>query len=155
MELYTKQAPITANHFLQLVKDGVYDGGTFYRTVRGTSDQNNVPISVVQGGVQGKTDLSEIEAIEHETTEQTGIHHLDGMISMARSKPGTARTEFFICVGDQPELDFHGLRNPDGQGFAAFGKVIEGDRKVYDIWRGMAAGETLNPPVYIHKIILK
>ena len=77
------------------------------------------------------------------------------MISMARSKPGTARTEFFICVGDQPELDFHGLRNPDGQGFAAFGKVIEGDRKVYDIWRGMAAGETLNPPVYIHKIILK
>ena len=49
---------------------------------------------------------------------------MDGTISIARAEPGTASTEFFICIDDQPELDFGGKRNPDGQGFAAFGKVI-------------------------------
>ena len=45
---------------------------------------------------------------------------------MARLEPGTASSEFFICINDQPELDYGGKRNPDGQGFAAFGQVIKG-----------------------------
>jgi peptidyl-prolyl cis-trans isomerase A (cyclophilin A) len=48
------------------------------------------------------------------------------VISMARNEPGTASTEFFICIGDQPSLDFGGDRNPDGQGFAAFGRITAG-----------------------------
>ena len=45
---------------------------------------------------------------------------------MARLEPGTASSEIFICINDQPELDFGGKRNPDRQGFADFGKVISG-----------------------------
>ena len=59
-----------------------------------------------------------------EKTNATGLLHKDGSLSMARSTPDSATTEFFVCIGDQPELDFGGKRNPDGQGFAAFGKVV-------------------------------
>ncbi len=155
IELYLDKAPVTAGNFLKLVKDQVLDGGSFYRTVRSTNDANPVKIDVLQGGTQGKDNIPDIKPIDHETTTVTGIRHLDGVVSMARSTPGSARTEFFICIGDQPELDFGGRRNPDGQGFAAFGKVIEGKSLAQEIWRGSAAGQKIDPPVRIHKIIVK
>ena len=68
----------------------------------------------------------ELPPIIHETTAETGVRHKDGTISMARLEPGTANSEFFICINDQPDLDFDGKRNPDSQGFAAFGKVVSG-----------------------------
>jgi peptidyl-prolyl cis-trans isomerase A (cyclophilin A) len=82
-------------------------------------------IEVIQGGID--TDSSKrLPPIPHETNDKSGIKHVDGTISMARGQPGSAGSEFFIVVGSQPSLDFGGKRNPDGQGFAAFGKVIEG-----------------------------
>ena len=87
--------------------------------------------------------------VAHETTAQTGILHTDGVISMARDAPGTATTEIFICVGDQPSLDFGGMRNPDGQGFAAFGRVVSGMDVVRAIHQSPAGGQTLTPPVAI------
>jgi peptidyl-prolyl cis-trans isomerase A (cyclophilin A) len=150
--LYVDQAPVTAGNFLNLVKKGVYDGGSFYRTVRGGNDKNPVTINVIQGGIQDRDSVLGIKPISHENTDQTEIKHKDGVISMARTKPGSATTEFFICVGDQPELDIRGLRNPDGQGFAAFGKVIDGMDVVGAIWRGNAEGQKLEPPVRIHNM---
>lgn len=90
--------------------------------------------------------------IAHESTRQTGILHKDGVISMARWRPGTATSEFFICVGDQPELDYQGKRNPDLQGFAAFGKVTAGMDVVNKIHQLPVAGQILDPPVKILKI---
>jgi peptidyl-prolyl cis-trans isomerase A (cyclophilin A) len=90
--------------------------------------------------------------IEHETTAKTGIKHEDGVISMARSKPGSASSEIFICINDQPELDFGGKRNQDGQGFAAFGKVIAGMDVVRKIQKQPADGQTLNPQIRIHSV---
>jgi peptidyl-prolyl cis-trans isomerase A (cyclophilin A) len=155
IELYLDKAPVTAGNFLKIVQEHVLDGGSFYRTVRTTNDTNPVKIEVLQGGTEGKQGLPEIKPIAHETTQVTGIRHLDGVVSMARSNPGTARAEFFICIGDQPELDFGGRRNPDGQGFAAFGKVIEGMTLVQEIWRGPADGQKIDPSVRIHKVIVK
>lgn len=155
VELFIDKAPITAGNFLQIVTDHVLDGGSFYRTVRSVNDANPVRIEVLQGGTQGKDSIPDIKPIEHETTKMTGIKHLDGVISMARTTPGSARTEFFICIGDQPELDFGGRRNPDGQGFAAFGKVIEGMTLVQEIWQGSAAGQKIDPPVRIHKVVVR
>ncbi|TSA36922.1 MAG: peptidylprolyl isomerase [Porphyromonadaceae bacterium] len=155
IELYIAKAPVTAGNFLKMVKDHVLDGRSFYRTVRSVNDTNPVKISVLQGGTQGKDSLPDIKPIEHETTKMTGIKHLDGVISMARTTPGSARTEFFICIGDQPELDFGGRRNPDGQGFAAFGKVIEGMTLVQEIWQGPAAGQKIDPPMRIHKVVVR
>lgn len=127
VEIYEKQAPITAANFLRYVDESRFEEVCFYRVVRmDNQPDNDIKIDVVQGGLRFGKAENMLPPIEHETTQKTGILHEDGVISMARSKPGTATSEFFICIGDQPELDFGGKRNPDGQGFAAFGKVISG-----------------------------
>jgi peptidyl-prolyl cis-trans isomerase A (cyclophilin A) len=72
---------------------------------------------------------------------------------MARSAAGTASSEIFICIGDQPELDFGGKRNPDGQGFAAFGRVKEGMDVVKKIQNEPTDGQMLIRPVVIGEIV--
>ena len=124
IELYPDRAPISVANFLAYADQLLLDGGSFYRTVSAKNDNNPATISVIQGGLN--RDDSPLPAIAHETTKVTGILHTDGVISMARGAPGTAGAEFFICLGDNPALDFGGARNKDGQGFAAFGKVVEG-----------------------------
>lgn len=124
IELFTEQAPITTSNFLNLVDGGHFDGSSFYRVVTFENDNGNPKIEVIQGGLGDRQ--SPFEPIAHETTKESGIPHTDGVISMARGDVGTAGSEFFICVGDQPGLDYGNSRNPDKQGFAAFGKVTEG-----------------------------
>lgn len=126
-ELYPEKAPITCENFIKYIRENKFDGLNFYRVVRMDNQPNNkVKIEVIQGGLGDSELASRYPPIVHETTKKTGILHEDGVISMARMEPGTASSEFFICIGDQPELDFGGERNPDGQGFAAFGKVVQG-----------------------------
>jgi len=125
----------------------------FYRVVRMDNQPNNmVKIEVIQGGLKEDHHPQMLPPIPHESTEQTGLHHEDGTISMARNEPGTATSEFFICVGAQPELDFGGKRNPDGAGFAAFGKVIEGMEVVRVIHQSPAQEQHLEPNIRITKI---
>lgn len=149
VEVYPDKAPVTANNFIHLVKENKLDGAVFYRVV-GLDNQtaNPVKIGVIQGGLYDKG-AEEIPVIQHETTKQTGILHKDGVISMARMQPGTASSEFFICINDQPELDFGGKRNPDGQGFAAFGKVILGMDIVRKIQQLPDDSQSLVDPVKI------
>jgi peptidyl-prolyl cis-trans isomerase A (cyclophilin A) len=151
IEVDPGRAPATAANFLRYVDAGLYDGTTFFRVLTpGNQPDNKVKIEVIQGG-----DVAEdkcFPAIPHETTTATGIPHLDGVVSMARAGPGTATSSFFICVNDQPELDFHGRRNPDGQGFAAFGRVTEGMETVKKIQAMEAAGQYLKNPVKIISI---
>ncbi len=124
IELFTEKAPVTTSNFLKLVDGGHFDGTSFYRVVTYENDNGNPKIEVIQGGLGDRE--SPFEPIAHETTKESGIPHTDGVISMARGDVGTASSEFFICIGDQPGLDYGKVRNPDEQGFAAFGKVIEG-----------------------------
>jgi peptidyl-prolyl cis-trans isomerase A (cyclophilin A) len=111
--------------------------------------ENDIKIEVIQGGLSRTGNARVLPPIEHETTDMTGILHKDGAISMARLMPGTASSEFFICVGDQPSLDFGGMRNRDGQGFAAFGMVIEGMDVVRKIQKQPAERQYLPKPVKI------
>lgn len=124
IEMYPDKAPLTVGNFLRLVDAGHLDGSTFYRVVSPENDNGSPKISVIQGGI-GDAE-SPFAPIAHETTAVTELRHLDGSISMARAAVGTATTEFFICIGDQPALDFGGARNNDGQGFAVFGRVVSG-----------------------------
>jgi len=140
LELYSQKAPVTVANFLQLVDGGHLDGGTFYRTVSPENDNGSPVIAVIQGGI-GDAE-SPFAPIAHETTADTGLPHLDGSISMARAEVGTATTEFFICVGDQPALDFGATRNADGQGFAVFGRVIAGMDVVHAIHQAPADAPT-------------
>ena len=128
LELYPDKAPITAGNFLRYVDEKRFDGATFYRVVRAGTDPNpKAPIQVIQGGIDSDAHRGQmLPPIAHETTAKSGLSHTDGVISMARDGPGSATSEFFITVGDNTSLDFGGARNPDGQGYAAFGRVTHG-----------------------------
>jgi peptidyl-prolyl cis-trans isomerase A (cyclophilin A) len=154
-ELDAVGAPVTVENFLRYVDAGRYAGGVFHRTVRLEPDnqpRNAVKIEVVQGGVNPEFAERDWPAIPLERTRDTGLQHRDGTLSMARAGPDTATSDFFICIGDQPELDFGGRRNPDGQGFAAFGRVTIGMDVVRRIQQAPADGQKLTPPVRILRI---
>jgi peptidyl-prolyl cis-trans isomerase A (cyclophilin A) len=152
VELFAEKAPITVSNFLRYIDSSLFDNACFYRVVNANNQpKDSIRIAVIQGGRWQNEDKS-FPPIVHETTKMTGIMHKNGMISMARSEPGTATSEFFICIGDQPELDFGGKRNKDGQGFAAFGKVIKGFDVVNKIYKTDAPGQYLEKKVVINKI---
>jgi peptidyl-prolyl cis-trans isomerase A (cyclophilin A) len=143
-------APVTAANFLRYVAHRAYDGGRFHRTVTLDNQPDNaVKIEVIQAGIDPAKEPGEFPPIALERTTVTGIRHLAGVISMARDGPDTATSDFFICVTDQPSLDYGGTRNPDGQGFAAFGHVVSGMEVVRRIQLSKARGQTLTPPVKI------
>ena len=147
------RAPVTSANFLRYIDAGLFDSTCFYRVVRPDNQpKDSVFIGVIQGGRYEDEETGGFPPIPHETTEATGIRHRDGVISMARWTPGTATSEFFICVGDQPDLDYGGRRNPDGQGFAAFGKVTKGMEVVRKIHSIQAPGQYLEKPVLILEI---
>ncbi|WP_255536507.1 peptidylprolyl isomerase [Pacificimonas pallii] len=146
LEVDSKRAPVTAANFLGHVELGAYDGGKFYRAVRLDTDRGTPPIEVIQGG-RGLEFEDDIPGIAHEPTSSTGLRHLDGTISMSRSEPGSATTEFFITIGDQPALDAGGTRAADGLGFAAFGRVILGMDVVRAIQAMPANGAAPDPYV--------
>lgn len=152
VELYGDKAPVTTSNFLQYVKDGVYNGGSFYRAVRPNNQRKDQPhIEVIQGGTDADS-LKRRGPIELERTSLTGLKHEDGTISMARSTPNSATSEFFICINAQPSLDFGGTRNPDGQGFAAFGKVTKGMKIVKKIQQEKT---TLYPALGLNQRLIK
>jgi peptidyl-prolyl cis-trans isomerase A (cyclophilin A) len=149
------RAPISAGDFLKYVDRGLYTGATFYRTVRPDDDPNPIKIQVVQGGLTEESKF--LAPIAHEPTNLTGLRHRNGSISIARNGVGTGTAgAFFICIGDQPELDFGGKRNPDGQGFAAFGQVTNGMKIIREMGalktqgpRGSSEGELIASPVQV------
>ena len=150
LELDLARAPVTAANFLRYVDAGRYDGGRFHRTVRpDTEVRKDVPIEVVQAGVAPGREAEDLPPIALERTAATGLRHVDGAISMARDTPDSATSDFFICLGDQPALDHGGARNPDGQGFAVFGRVVAGLDVVRRIQQAPAEGQSLTPPVAI------
>lgn len=146
----TARAPATAANFLRYVDAGHYDGGRFHRTVRlDNQPGKTVLIEVVQAGANPAREADGFPPIALERTSATGLRHLEGTVSMARDGPDTATSDFFVCIGDQPGLDFGGRRNPDGQGFGAFGRVVRGMDVVRRIQSAPADGQSLTPPVRI------
>jgi peptidyl-prolyl cis-trans isomerase A (cyclophilin A) len=125
VELYPKKAPITVANFLKYVDAHLYDNSSFFRAVTlNNQPKDSIKIEVIQGGEIDSTKI--FAPIVLETTKQTRLTHKNGTLSMARDKPNSATTNFFICINDQPSLDYGGKRNKDRQGFAAFGTVIRG-----------------------------
>lgn len=149
-------APLTVCNFLRYVTDKAYDGGSFFRTVVSETNTGNPnPIDVIQAATPRGSDDDSEPPIPLERTRDTGLNHRAGTISMARGGPDTATSSFFIVTQDTPSLDFGGARNPDGQGFAAFGRVISGLDVARRIQMSPAdAQEQLTPPVAIRSIRL-
>jgi peptidyl-prolyl cis-trans isomerase A (cyclophilin A) len=152
IELDGARAPVSTANFLRYVDGGFYDGGRFHRSVRlDNQNRDDVLIEVIQAS-NPDSEIPEAEPIPLERTSETGLKHLDGTISMARGGPDTARSSFFICINDQPSLDFGGARNADGQGFAAFGKVVRGMDVVRRIHESPTERENLTPPIGIIRV---
>lgn len=150
VELYPRQAPVTVRNILRYVDENRFAEASFYRVVTPANQPDKkTKIEVIQGGIGFVESDLRLADIEHETTKQTGLRHKDGTVSMARREPGTASSEFFICVGDMPELDHGSLRNPDGQGYAAFGQVVRGMDVVRRIQAGPEKDQLLLTPVKI------
>ncbi|MGH7460193.1 MAG: peptidylprolyl isomerase [Longimicrobiales bacterium] len=152
IEVDSARAPVTATNFLRYVDGGYYAGGRFYRTVRADNQPNDsIRIAVIQAGINPAKSREQFPRIALERTSVTGVKHVDGAISMARGGPDTATSSFFICIGAQPSLDFGGNRNLDGQGFAAFGRVVRGMDVVRKIQEGAANAQNLVTPVTIQE----
>jgi peptidyl-prolyl cis-trans isomerase A (cyclophilin A) len=145
-------APITTANYLAYVDARHLDGTSVYRVVTQANQppETKHKIEIVQWGMNlPETKPPPLAPIAHETTGSTGLRHLDGTVSMARSTPGSASAEFFVCIGDQPALDFGGLRNPDGQGFAAFGRVSLGMDVVRALHAKGGATQFLDEPIRV------
>jgi len=155
VELYPKQAPKSVATFLSYVDSGFYKNSSFYRVLNDVNQPSYSPKSeIIQGGIW-KTNprkAGSLPGIPHETTAESKLSHTDGTVSLARLEPGTANSEFFICIGDQPGYDFGGENNPDGQGYAAFGKVVKGMDVVRKIYNMPEDDQSFDPPVYIFDI---
>lgn len=158
IELYPQKAPQTVAGFLSFVDSGFYNNGSFYRVLNDENQPSNAPkTELIQGGIwKTHTSLAmRLTRIPHETTKQTGILHTDGVISLARGEPGTAGTEFFICVGRQPGLDYGGENVADRQGYATFGVVVKGMEIVRRIYRQNENDQYFIHPVAIYDIVRK
>jgi len=149
----TMAAPITSTNFLNYVTDGHYDGGRFFRVVRmDNQPDNDIKIEVIQASANQERSEAFYDPIPLERTSETGLYHTDGAISMARGGPDSATHSFFFTIGDQPSLDFGGMRNDDGQGFAAFGYVLSGMEVIRDIQAGDVDKQILLEPVLIDSV---
>lgn len=155
IELNPEKAPKTVAAFLSYVDSGFYKNSSFYRVLKKEDQPSSAFKSeLIQGGIW-QTDYKRqlfIPGIPHETTKQTGLLHTNGVISLARTTPGSASAEFFICVGDQPAYDYGGGANRDGQGFAAFGKVVKGMDMVRQIHKQPDNATSFTPPIKILNI---
>ena len=154
VELFPEKAPKTVTAFLSYVDSGYYKNCTFYRVLSNENLPDYANSGLIQGGIY-KTNskkLIQIPGIPHESTGQTGLSHTSGTISLARTTPGTASTEFFICIGDQLEFDSSASAGGDGLGFAAFGKVVDGMEVVRKIQNSPSHGDDFNTDIRIDNI---
>lgn len=159
-ELYDDAAPASVAAFIEAVEAGAYNDAWFGRVVHSGNDQGSPQITVIQSYSSVET-----PAVQHETTERTGLRHVAGTLSLPRAEPGTATgAGLFICLEDTPALDFGALRNADGQGFAAFGRVTSGLEVAEQILRGetiedsdiaYVRGQMLREPVAITNVTLE
>lgn len=156
-ELFIDKAPITVNNFLTYVAQQRFDDSSIFRIVNETNPEQaedyNAKIQVVQCGIMPE-ESNLLPPIAHESTQQTGLKHLDGTLSMARFAPGTADGSFFFCINDQPELNFGGKRYDDGLGFAAFGQLRTGREVLDSIYHCAEDKEYLRSPIPILSIRL-
>lgn len=152
-----KNAPATAANFFAYVDSGHLVDSSVYRIVTMKNQPADLEhkIEVVQWGWRASEERPEppFPPIPHEPTSKTGLSHVDGTLSMARWAPGTAGPGFFICLGDQPELNEGGGRNPDGAGFAAFGRLLGGKETIMRLFARAEDVDYLTKPMKVHSVV--
>ena len=150
-------APITANNFLKYVDGGFYDGGRFHRATRADNYKANLPnrplLEIIQADINPARNGERFPAIPLERTNKTGLKHVVGTVSMPRGDAAdSARSGFVIHFNEQPSLNYGGMRFDDGQGTAAFGRVVAGMDVAQKIQQQPVTEQALTPPVTITRV---
>jgi peptidyl-prolyl cis-trans isomerase A (cyclophilin A) len=150
----TTHAPITAANFLKYVDGGFYNGGRFHRATRANNYKPNLPnrplLEIIQADIDPARAADRFPPIPLERTNVTGLTHVVGTVSMPRGQnPDSARSGFVIHLNDQPSLNYGGMRFDDGQGTAAFGRVVSGLDVARKIQMQPVKEQALDPPVTI------
>ena len=170
IEVFEDRAPKNAAYFLEFVDNGDYDGGSFYRA-GGSVSASAKSSRIIQGGFLWNAATGEF-SLEHDgarvntlpefdTTEESGIKHVRGTVSLARDilASGDGIPEFFICTGESPVFDVDGRTEPDTRGFPAFGKVIEGMDVVEKIAAqpadGVSKAEVVKGQILTHPVSIE
>lgn len=151
VQLQGDKAPLTTANFLAYVDSGRYDGSSFFRIVNPSVQGLKEPdgISVIVGGTQSLA-AGNLPMVALESTLQTGLRHRHGTLSLGREdEADSGEGEFFVCIGDHPQLDHGGSRHEDGLGFAAFGQVSAGMDVVEAIWGCAGPQEYLSPETWV------
>lgn len=154
IRLETQRAPKTCRYFAELAAAGRLDGSSVFRVV--TPDNEPAEpnaISVVQLGLWNGDELERVW-IPHESTEMSGLEHVQWTVSAARFEVGELYGSFFVCMRDEPCLNHGGTRNPDEAGFAAFGRVVEGQETLKALYRRAERSAMLSAPIPVHTVEL-
>lgn len=154
VELFPGQAPKSVGAFLSYVDSGFYNSSSFYRVVMAEGQSAASNVGLIQGGIWQTNDKLHpaVPGIVHEPTNQTGLSHTTGTVSLARTTPGSASTEFFICIGDQTQFDYGNKSGSDSLGFAAFGSVVKGMTVVRKIQQQQRHDQNFDEKIIINKI---
>ncbi len=139
LEVYEKDAPITAKNFIELAQSGFYNGLTFHRVVAGFVAQGGDPSGDGTGGsdnpIQLEIKCTDGKTILGKTADNSCtpvLTHVKGALAMARTMdPNSATSQFYITFSDVHQLD----RN-----YTVFGKVIEG----MDVVEKIEVGDKMN-----------
>ena len=116
LQLDAAKAPKTVANFVDYVKAGHYNGTVFHRVIDGF---------MIQGGGMTPDMKEKPTRAPIQLESRNGLSNTRGTVAMARtSVPDSATAQFFINVKDNAFLD--AARSPDGNGYAVFGKVVEG-----------------------------
>ena len=156
IRLFEDHAPATCAYFAYLARSGYLDCSSIFRIVAPSNRRPDdpCPIEIVQmGPLQALSGTR--HRIRHENTDVTGLTHRKWTVSAARFDRQQLYGNFFVCMRDEPSLDFGGARQPDGLGFAAFGEVVAGFETLEEIFRRAEASEFLRDPIAIRTVTLK
>lgn len=147
------RAPKTCQYFVELIRASAFDAASIFRIVTNSGVQANDDnsINVVQIGPVQRFEGPR-HRMEHEDTRQSGLTHRKWVVSAARFDLGELYGSFFICLENEPELDFGGCRQPDGQGFAAFGEVVDGFDALEKIFAQAEASDILSEHIPIKNV---
>ena len=150
IQLYAAQAPHTCHYYRTIAVNGSLHGGSAFRitTTSNESKATNYPIHVVQFGTENGFN-EQRSIIEHESTDRTGLQHRRWTVSASRYAPGELYGSFFVCMRDEPALDFGGDRSGDGLGFSAFGQVMTGHQTLEKMYARAEDDEILARPIPI------
>ena len=148
-------APKTCAHFKSVIEAGAYDDASIFRIVGPPNHKPGEPnpIEVVQFGPRGCIQSTHV-AVPHESTASTGLKHLKGTVSAARIDLNRLFGSFFVCMRDEPALDFGAGRHPDRQGFAAFGEVTSGFEVLERIMARAEPSDYLTHEIAIQSVTL-